>query len=54
MNIFKKSLDAISVLDAESEILMYEITPHDWAVLSQKLQDLKSHFDQLEADYLEE
>lgn len=53
MNIFKKSQDAISVLDAELEILMHELAPHDWAVLSQKVEDLKSYFDSLEAEYSE-
>lgn len=54
MSIFKKSQDAIFVLDAESEILMHEVTPHDWAVLFQKVEDLKSYFYQLEAEYSEE
>ena len=51
MTIFKTSKEAISVLEAESEILMYEVAPHDWAVLSQRVEELKAYFDELEAEY---
>ena len=53
MNILKKSQDAISVLDTELEILMHEVAPHDWAVLFQKVEDLKSYLDSLESEYSE-
>ena len=53
MSILKKSQDAISVLDTELEILMHEVAPHDWAVLFQKVEDLKSYLDSLESEYSE-
>lgn len=54
MSILQKSQDAISVLEAESQILMHEIAPHDWAVLFARVEELKSYFAELEAEYSEE
>ena len=54
MSILQKSQHAISVLEAESEILMYEIAPHDWAFLLARVEELKSYFAELEAEYSEE
>lgn len=51
---FTKSQDAISVLEAESQILMHEIAPHDWTVLWARVEELKSYFAELEAEYSEE
>lgn len=54
MNNFKKSQDAVSVLQSESEILMYELGPHDWAELSQRVESFKAYLNSLEAEYSED
>jgi hypothetical protein len=54
MNNFKKSQDAVSVLQSESEILMYELAPCDWAELSQRVESFKAYLNSLEAEYSEE
>jgi len=51
MNCFKKCQDAVSILESESEILMYELAPADWAVFSKRVEELKSYLEALEADY---
>lgn len=46
-----KSREALSSIESEIDILMYELTPGDWAGLSICVDRLKDYFDKLEADY---
>lgn len=54
MDHFKKSRDALSVLESELDILMYELTPCDWAGLSLCVDKLKAYFHELEVGYSDE
>ncbi|WP_347454254.1 hypothetical protein ABEF83_07940 [Acinetobacter thermotolerans] len=54
MKLLEKSKTALSVLRAESEILMYEITPHNWSVLSILIDQLEAHLSDLEMEYSED
>ena len=51
MNNFKKSQDAVSILKFEIEILMYELAPHDWAVLSSCVDELNACLFELQEEY---
>lgn len=51
MSDFKKSREALSVIESELDILMYELTPCDWAGLSICVDKLNDYFDKLEAEY---
>lgn len=46
-----KSREALSVIQSELDILMYQLTPCDWARLSICVDKLNDYFDKLEADY---
>lgn len=54
MSNFKKSREALSVIQSELDILMCELAPGDWASLSSCVDKLNSCFDQLEAEYSED
>lgn len=54
MSDFKKSREALSVIESELDILMYELTPCDWASLSICVDKLNDYFDKLEAEYSDE
>lgn len=51
MNNFNKCQNAISILKSETEILMHELAPHDWAVFSQRVDELAVHLDSLIEEY---
>lgn len=54
MSDFKKSREALSVIESELDILMYELTPCDWASLSICVDKLNDYFDKLESEYSDE
>lgn len=54
MSDFKKIREALSVIESDLDILMYELTPCDWAGLSICVDKLNAYFDELEAEYSNE
>ena len=46
-----KSREALSVIEAELDILMYQLTPCEWANLSICVDKLNGYFDELDAEY---
>ncbi len=54
MSNFNKSREALSVIQSELDILMYELAPCDWARLSSSFDNLNAYFNELEAEYSED
>ena len=46
-----KSREALSVIQSKLDILMYQLTPCEWASLSICVDKLKGYFDELDAEY---
>ncbi len=46
-----KSREALSVIQSELDILMYQLTPCQWASLSICVDKLNGYFDELDAEY---
>ena len=46
-----KIREALSVIESELDILMYQLTPCEWASLSICVDKLNGYFDELDAEY---
>ena len=51
MSNFNKTLQALSLINSELDVLKYELSPFDWAFLSSLVDDLNACLSKLEEDY---
>ena len=51
MSNFNKTLQALSVIQSELDVLKYELSPSDWAVLSSRVDELNACLCELQEEY---
>ena len=51
MSNFNKTLQALSVIQSELDVLKYELSPSDWAVLSSRVDVLNACLCELQEEY---
>lgn len=54
MSNFNKTLQALSVIQSELDVLKYELSPSDWAVLSFRVDELNACLCELQEEYLKD
>ena len=51
MSNLNKTLQALSVIQSELDVLKYELSPSDWAVLSSRVDELNACLCDLQEEY---
>jgi hypothetical protein len=51
MSNLNKTLQALSVIQSELDVLKYELSPSDWAVLASRVDELNACLCELQEEY---